>query len=113
MKRDDDYDDGDIDDEDDDDDDNGVYITNTDYKCECFSQMATFYLYIQTSSDMTCFANTPLCRWLEQLRIVDVREKMKEIVSTEYLFCRFSTQWSNSIHSVSICGDNAFKLKIN
>lgn len=56
MKRDDDYDDGDID------DDNGVYITNTDYKCECFSQMATFYLYIQTSSDMTCFANPPLCR---------------------------------------------------
>lgn len=34
MKRDDDYDDGDIDD--DDDDDNGVYITNTEYKCECF-----------------------------------------------------------------------------
>lgn len=33
MKRDDDYDDGDIDD---DDDDNGVYITNTEYKCECF-----------------------------------------------------------------------------
>lgn len=61
MKRDDDYDDGDIDD-DDDGDDNGVYITNIDYKCECFSQMATFYLYIQTSSDMTCFANPPLCR---------------------------------------------------
>lgn len=62
MKRDDDYDDGDIDNDDNDDDDNGVSITNTDYKCECFSQMATFYLYIQTSSDMTCFANTPLCR---------------------------------------------------